>query len=696
LIRVGVDVGGTHTDLVMVDDISGAISVAKVATSASDPSEAAMQGLAELCREAGREIRDIGHFTHGTTIATNIILQHNGAQVGLITTEGFRDILHIARHKRPHNFSLQLDLPWQRYPLVRRRHRLTVAGRIAPPNGDELIPLDEDAVRRAATILSAAGCEAIAVCFLFSFLDPRHEQRAAQIVRDAAPGMFVCTSSDVVPQYREYERFSTTCLNAYVGPSTARYLSRFEMALQQRGLRSGLHVMQSSGGSATVAAALVRPVTLLMSGPVGGLLGGIWAGVSAGFSNVITLDVGGTSADIGVAPGGMMQFRHLLDTRVGDYHAMVPMAEVDTIGAGGGSIAYVDSGGEFQVGPRSAGANPGPCCYGRGGTEPTATDCQLLLGRLAEAGLLGGRVRLDQGAAHGAVQRRLAAPLGVSVPQAALGALRILSQAMVQAIEVNSVRRGYDPRDFALVAFGGAGPLFACDVARELAVPHVVVPPLPGLTSALGLLSSDVSYEFSRTLMVTLTGDVAPRIAAEEQRLVEMALAQLREDGFETAGTRIIRYADCRYAGQGYELRTPAPVGMVGSAFVAALQDAFHQTHARQYGTNSPDKPVELVTLRVVGVGQVAPIRPCKLRDGTPAPPEDADAGTDVVMFDLAGHPKAIPTQRWRRDRLLAGNLLRGPAIVEQMDATTVIPPGLTARVDAHANLVIAMPADRP
>jgi 5-oxoprolinase (ATP-hydrolysing) len=450
LIRVGIDVGGTHTDLVMVDDSSGAISVAKVATSATDPSEAAIRGLMELCREAGHAIGEIGHFTHGTTIATNIILQHNGAQVGLITTEGFRDILHIARHKRPHNFSLQLDLPWQKYPLVKRRHRLTVAERIAPPNGAELIPLDEDSVHRAAIALTAEGCQAIAICFLFSFLDPRHEQRAAQIVRRAAPGLFVCTSSDVVPQYREYERFSTTCLNAYVGPTTMRYLSHLEVALQQRGLRSGLHVMQSSGGSATLAAALVRPVTLLMSGPVGGLLGGIWAGALAGFKSVISLDVGGTSADIGVAPGGIMQFRHLLDTRVGDYHAMVPMAEVDTIGAGGGSIAYIDSGGQFQVGPRSAGADPGPCCYGHGGTEPTATDCQLVLGRLTEAGLLGGRMPLNPDAARSAVQRRIAEPLGVSVGQAALGAVRILSHAMVQAIEVNSVRRGYDPRDFAL------------------------------------------------------------------------------------------------------------------------------------------------------------------------------------------------------------------------------------------------------
>ena len=693
MIRVGVDVGGTHTDLVMVDDATGAISAAKLPTSVADPSAAAMQGLAELCAAAGREVAEVGYFTHGTTIATNIILQHNGARVGLITTQGFRDILHIARHKRPHNFSLQLDLPWQKHPLVRRRDRLAVAGRIAPPDGRELVALDEEAVRKAAAELARAGVEAIAICFLFAFLDPAHEDRAARIVREAAPGLFVCTSSEVAPQYREYERFSTTCLNAYVGPSTATYLQRFQAELQQRGLRTGLHLMQSSGGSATLAAAVARPVTLLMSGPVGGLLGGIWAGASAGFKDVISLDVGGTSADIGVAPGGQMQFKHLLDTRVGDYHAMVPMAEVDTIGAGGGSIAYVDAGGQFQAGPRSAGAEPGPVCYGRGGAEPTATDCQLVLGRLAPEGLLGGTMRLDAQAAHGAVRDRLAARLGMSVQQAALGALRILSQSMVQAIEVNSVRRGYDPRDFALVAFGGAGPLFACDIARELSIPHVVIPPLPGLTSALGLLTSDVSYEFSRTLMLTLDAEAAARIEAEERRLADQARAQLAADGFAQGQSRILRYADCRYAGQGYELRTPAPAGVVDAGFITALKANFHATHARQYGASSPQKLVELVTLRVAGFGAIEPVRPRVLAQGEAAPPAASLAGERQVVFDAAG-PR--PARRWRRDRLLAGNILHGPAIIEQMDTTTVLPPGLFARVDGHGNLVIPMQGAAP
>jgi N-methylhydantoinase A/oxoprolinase/acetone carboxylase beta subunit len=689
--RVGLDVGGTHTDLVLVDDASGEIAVAKVPTDVGDPSIGAIAALEALCRSAACTPGDIDHFMHGTTIATNIVLEHNGARVGLITTAGFRDIIHIARHKRPHNFSLQLDLPWQSHPLVRRRHRLTVPERIAGPDGAVLVPLDEAAVRAAVRTLVADGVEAIAICFMFAFLNPAHERRAAAIAREEAPGLFVCASHDVIAQHREYERFSTACLDAFVGPRTVSYLKNFETALRDRGLRSELHLMQSSGGCATLAAAVARPVTLLMSGPVGGLLGGIWAGQSAGFANVISLDVGGTSADIGVAPDGRMQFKHLLNTRIGDYQAMVPMAEVDSIGAGGGSIAYVDAGGQFQVGPRSAGADPGPCCYGRGGTEPTATDCQLVLGRIDPGGFLGGRLPLAPELARRAVETRLAGPLGMSVEAAALGAIRILSHAMVQAIEINSVRRGYDPREFALVAFGGAGALFACDIARELAIPTVVVPGLPGLTSALGLLASDVSYDLSRTVMMSLAAADLTRLAACYAELEAQARAQLARDGFAPDAVTVLRVADCRYAGQGYELRTGAPGGAVDAGFVAGLSAAFHAEHRRQYGSFFADKPVELINTRVVGIGRIAELKPPEIAAGGPQPVAAALAGERPVVFEVDGRPAALPTRWWRRAALRAGNLIAGPAVVAQMDSTTVVPPGLAARVDRHGNLVIAL-----
>src|SRR5262245_25861276 len=449
--RVGVDVGGTHTDLVMIDEAQGRIILHKVPTTSTDPARGTLDALTDACAQAGILPRDIDYFMHGTTVATNIALEHKGAKCGLITTEGFRDILLIARHKRPQTFSLQLDLPWQQHPLVPRRYCIGVRERIVPP-GRVLVPLDENGVRRAVRRLVAEGVEAIAVCFLFSFLEPLHEMRAGAIVREEAPSIFVSMSHQVVPQYREYERFSTTALNAYVGPLTSAYLTRLSEQLEENGVRAGLHVMQSSGGAATHKAAAERPVTLLMSGPAGGLIGGIWVGRQAGFDNVITLDVGGTSADIGVAPGGQVLYKHILDTRLADYHAMVPKAQVDAIGAGGGSIAYVDSGGQPQVGPESAGSNPGPCCYGRGGTRPTATDCLLTLGRIDAEYFLGGRQRLDTPLATRAIASLLGQEFGDSVEVAALGAMTILTHNMVQAIELNTVGRGHDPRDFALVA----------------------------------------------------------------------------------------------------------------------------------------------------------------------------------------------------------------------------------------------------
>jgi N-methylhydantoinase A/oxoprolinase/acetone carboxylase beta subunit len=690
MLRVGVDVGGTHTDLVLIDEKRQAIAVRKVPTTSDDPSRSAIDGLVELCTSTGVAAGAIDYFMHGTTVATNIVLEHAGARTGLITTRGFRDILHIARHRRPQTFSLQLDLPWQTHPLVPRRWRMAVRERMVPP-GEVLEPLDEAEVRAAVRRLVAEGVEAVAICFLHAYLNPAHELRAGEIVREEAPDLFVSMSHDVIPQYREYERFSTTALNAYVGPRTSAYLRRLSARLDDLGVRAGLHLMQSSGGAATVEAAARRPVNLLMSGPAGGLIGGIWVGAAAGFASVITLDVGGTSADIGVAPGGKVLFKHILDTRLGDYHAMVPMAEIDSIGAGGGSIAHIDAGGQFQVGPRSAGASPGPCCYGRGGTEPTATDCMVVLGYIDPATFLGGRLPLYADLAQAAVRDGLARPLGQSVEEAALGAVKILTHNMVQAIEVNSVRRGYDPRDFALVAFGGGGPLFACDIARELGIPHVVVPPAPGLTSALGLLTSDVSYEQSVTVMQLVSRPDLGRIGATFDRLTGGIADQLRRDGFAAEATRFLRFADCRYRGQGYELRTPAGAGAVDAAFIADLRRAFDAEHCRAYGKDFPAKDVEIVNLRVVGVGIIPPVPPQRLAEGEAGTGRKALRAVRPVTFETAGRASKLDTPRYAREHLRAGNRLRGPAIIDQMDATTIVPPGLEAVVDGLGNLVIAI-----
>ena len=651
-----------------------------------------MDGAMELCEIAGVSPANVEQFFHGTTIATNIVLEHNGARAGLLTTEGYRDILHIARHKRPYNFSLQQDLPWQKYPLVRRRYRLPIRERIIAPDGEIQTPLNEEDVVEAVSKLRKANVEAISVCFMFAFLNPEHEIRAGEIIRKEWPDIYLSLSHQVIPQYREYERFSTTCLNSYVGPKTSNYIANLDKAMKDKKFRAELHLMQTNGGVATAQGAVERPVTLLMSGPVAGLIGGIWASSQSGYDNVITLDVGGTSADIGVAPDGKMSMKHLLDTKIGDYQAMVPMVDIDTIGAGGGSIAYVDRGGVFRVGPKSAGAAPGPCCYGRGGELPTSTDCNVVLGRLNPGNFLGGRMELRADLSHKAIEEHLCRTLGMSVQEAALGGIKILNHGMIQSIEMNSVRKGYDPREFALVAFGGAGPLQACEVAAELTIPTVIVPPNPGLTSALGLLATDLSYDYSRTQIQLLSKPDRAKIEEDFNYLQSLASKQLEGDRIGTGDQLFIRIAECRYHGQGYELRVDAPDGAIDDGFIKQLIEGFHQVHQREYGKRFDEKDIELVNVRVMGVGHIPELRTRDLEQGGTEP--DGAALTehrDVIFDDGNGKPKSISTPHYDRGRLKSGNVIVGPAIIEQPDTTTLVLPDLSAEVDQHANILIKL-----
>jgi 5-oxoprolinase (ATP-hydrolysing) len=682
--RIGVDVGGTFTDLILVDEQNGRIEVDKVPSTPDDPARGTVVGVRRVCDAAGVQVADLDAILHGTTVATNIVLQRNGVRVGMITTEGFRDILHIARHKRPYNFSLYCDLPWQTDPLVPRRHRLTVGERVTAPAGEVIRALDEDEVRERVRALRRAGVEAVAVCLLHSYLNPAHERRIKAIVEEEFPEAYLSVSHEVLPLYREYERFSTVCLNAYIGPRVARYVERFAKAMTDAGFANAVQLMQSSGGTVGPEAAVARPVSLLMSGPVAGLIGGIWAGRMAGHENVITLDMGGTSADIGVAPGGELRMRHLVDTTVAGYQAMVPMVDVDTIGAGGGSIAYVDGGGVFRVGPQSAGADPGPACYSRGGEEPTSTDAQLLLGRLRPEGLLGGQMRLDPDLAERAM-RKVADKLGVTTAEAALGVLQIQKFGMTQAMELNSVRRGYDPRDFTLVAAGGAGPLFACDIALELDVPRVLVPPHPGITSATGLLATDVVHEFVATTMQPLRALDPERLAQTYAELEAQATRQLATDDYTGERALVTRFADCRYAGQGYEVRFEAPPGAIDDDWIARARDGFHLAHEREYGHRF-DAEIDIVNVRVVGVGLVPPLDWPEIdaADGPPTATFERE-----VVFEIDGRPQPVVTPFYDRTALHAGQPISGPAIIEQYDSTTVIPPGLSAQIDRSGNIVV-------
>ena len=687
--RLGVDVGGTFTDLIYVDDESGAVLVHKLPTTPDDPSRGTVHGIRELTDQAGETPAALDQVFHGTTIATNIVIEHNGARVGLITTEGYRDILHIARHKKPLNFSNYQDLPWQRYPIVRRRYRLTVPERITR-DGEVLVPLDEEKAREQVRKLKEADVDAVAVCFLFSFLNPEHEARVAEIVREEFPEAFLSVSSEVLPQYREYERFSTVCLNAYIGPKVASYVRRLEDELRALDVRTGVHLMTSASGVSTTEAATARPVNLLMSGPVAGVVGGIWAGKQAGYENVITLDVGGTSADIGLAQGGKLRMKHLLDTKVGPYQAMIPMVDVDTIGAGGGSIAYVDGGGIFRVGPRSAGADPGPAAYGRGGTEATATDAMVVLGWLRPEAFLGGGMELEPERARRAFEEGPAQALGMSVEEAAMGAVQILTHSMVQSIEENSVRKGFDPRDFALVAEGGAGPLFAAQIALEVGTPTVLVPPYPGVTAAMGLLATDMVYEYVATSYQRLSALDTSELERRFADLEEEARRQLEEDGVPDDRRLVQRVVDARYAGQGYELRVDVGSGTIDEEWAEKLRADFHDIHEREYSRRFEDSDIEVPNIRVRGVGLMPPLEPTAVEGGEAAPPEDALRHEGSAWFRVQGELQEVTTRYYDRASLQAGNRLEGPAIVHQYDSTTVIPPGLTASIDGYGNIVIA------
>jgi N-methylhydantoinase A/oxoprolinase/acetone carboxylase beta subunit len=692
--RIGVDVGGTFTDLIYVDDEKGTVLVHKTPSTPADPSIATVDGISTLCQMAGIKPSELDQVFHGTTVATNIVIEHNGANVGMITTKGYRDIIHIARHKKPMNFSLWQNLPWQAFPIARRRNRLTVNERILA-DGSVQIPLDDREVRAQVRKLKKAAVDSVAVCLLFSFLNDEHEKRVAAIVREEFPQAYISVSSEVIPQYREYERFSTVALNAFVGPKVSNYVRRFDAELRKMGVKTGIQLMTSAAGVATPEAASERPVNLLMSGPIAGVVGGIWAGRVAGERNVITLDVGGTSADIGLAQDGKLRMKHLLDTKVGPYQAMIPMVDVDTIGAGGGSIAYVDSGGIFRVGPRSAGAMPGPAAYNQGGTEPTATDAIIALGWLRPELFLGGKKDLRVDLARKAVETKIAKPLKLSTEEAALGIFKVLVHSMVDAIEQSSVRKGFDPREFALVAEGGGGPLFASHIAPEVGVKHVLVPNYPGITAALGLLTTDMVYEYTKTSYVMcsqLETDAKAAANLEKQfaALEKEAMRQFAVDKIDKKRIRLERIVDARYEGQGYELRVDAPAGgPIDAKWLKAVKNEFHAAHEKEFSRRFEDVDVQIANIRVRAIGQMPGLKPVNVKKGTATPPKGALKLTADAWFEKNGKLTKVKTKFYERTELLAGNKIQGPAIITQFDSTSVVPPGYSAEVDKHGNLII-------
>jgi N-methylhydantoinase A len=690
MIRVGVDVGGTFTDIVL--ECPGErqrIAVTKVPSTPHDQSEGVVQGILKVCGIAGIEPGEIEMVLHGTTVATNMVIERAGAEVGMITTRGFRDILHMARHKRPHNFSLQFDVPWQSRPLVKRRNRIPVTERIMPPDGRIEVPLDEDEVKRAAELFAKRGMDAVIVCFLFSFLNNAHEQRAREIVSSILPNAFVSCSSDVVNTIREYERFSSAAMNAYIGPKTSAYLKRLEARLRANGIDAIVRVIQSNGGISTLESSSERPIGLLLSGPAAGVIGGRWTGDNCGTRNIITIDIGGTSADISVIENGELRIRNPRDTEVAHLPVLVPMIDIDTIGAGGGSIAYIDPGGAFRVGPRSAGASPGPACYGAGGEEPTVTDAQVVLGRLDPEHFLGGDLRIDASLARKAIEERIARPLDLSVEQAALGVLKIVNNNMALAINANSVAKGVDPRNFTLMGFGGAGPLHAVSLAEAIFARDVVCPLHPGITAAAGLLVTDLQYEYTHSALfvVDKAGEEEfCKVNAVLNELRARADRQLEADGVPAVQRRFRQIAECRYVGQGFELRADVPEGPFDRKSAAAVIENFYKVHKQVYGHAFRDQSCEVVTLRVVATVAVDALRMPRLAKGRRQNPEEARLYTRRTVFDDG---TAMDTPRYDRGKLLADDTITGPAVVVQHNSTILIPPAYTATVLDYGDMRI-------
>lgn len=672
MVIVGIDVGGTFTDLTAVDEATGRVVVTKVPSRPRHEAAAVLAGLAAL----GIAGRDVRRLVHGTTVGTNAVLERRGARVGLVTTAGFRDLIEIGRTKRniPALFVPTFVRP---RPVVDRRLRFEVLERL-DADGAVLVPLDAGSVERAIDGALAAGAEAIAVCLLHSYLDPAHERAVADAVKGRRPGLPVSCSADVVAEYREFERFSTTVLNAYLQPLMDAYLSGLEERLVAAGYAHGVLTVASSGGTMTTETARRLPIKTVFSGPAGGVSQACFVGAATGVRDLITYDMGGTSTDVclvrDLAP------LTTSDGTIGAFPVKVPQIDMHTVGAGGGSIAWLDVDGSLQVGPRSAGAQPGPAAYGLGGTEPTVTDANVVLGRIGTTRRLGGSIAIDPERARLAVAglaRRL--PGALTVEALAEGILDIAVAKMTSAIREISIQRGHDPRDFTLVAFGGAGPMHALDLAAEIEIPRVLVPRHPGNFSALGLLASDIKHDDVRTRV----GPLRERAAALDGLFAEMegaARRQLELEGFAPDRQRLLRSLDLRYRGQAFELNVPLGAGAVA---VEAIEQEFHRRHQATYGHATPGGAVELVNARLAACGVVP--RPA------PGPYRASVAGDPLlerrpVWFGGVAHDCPV----WERDRLPVGAVLPGPAIVEEFGATTVVPPGWRGVVDAHGNLLFA------
>ncbi len=695
MVRIGIDVGGTFTDLVAFAEETGETALIKVPSTPSDPAQGVVDAVRRFVRGPGQTWKvftSAASLIHASTIGTNLLLGQKGLRIpkgALVTTEGFRDVLEIARQRRPDLYDLFFQRP---RPLVERRYRYTVRERM-DANGAVVVPLDEEGLRRIAERMREERIETVAVCFLHSYANPAHEMAAKRILQEFLPGTPVVVSSEVNPEYREYERASTTVINALLIPVVSSYLQELQGRIQGEGLSCPVYVMQSNGGLATVESACRLPAATIESGPAAGVVASAYLGRVLGIPSILSFDMGGTTAKAGAIVGGMPQV--VTEYEVGGrvhsgrivkgsgYPVRFPFIDLAEVSAGGGTIAWLDPAGGLRCGPLSAGAVPGPACYNLGGEDPTVTDANLLLGRINPEGLVGGEMPISPSLAEEALRRKIADPLGLDLVQAASGILQIVNTQMVRALRLVSLERGYDPRSMVLMAFGGAGPMHAAFLAEELGIPEVIVPTAPGLFSALGLVVSDFKHDYVQSVM-RLFAEVD--LEALEQvflRLEREAVQQLRKEGLPETQILLQRQLDLRYLGQSYEItvNAPRPMGKQDLDFVI---ESFHTRHREIYGYAAEREPVEVVNARLTAIGVVE--KPALAGAGSRAsdPPGEAQVGDRPVYFEGYGWQ---PTPVYWRPFLSPYGALEGPAIVEQYDATTVIPPGWTATLDEAGNL---------
>jgi N-methylhydantoinase A len=675
--RIGIDVGGTFTDLVLLDE-GGEPAFHKLPSTPSAPHLAPIRGIVNLLERAKVAPQDVGFIGLGTTVATNMLLERKGARTGLITTEGFRDLLEIGRQQRPLVFDPFTPKP---SPLIPREHRFGVRERVTF-DGSVLTPLDELEVVEAAKKLRDAGVISLAICFLHSYAHPAHEQRATALVRDLWQDVHLVTSQALIPEFREYERLTTTVLNAYLLPGMRDYIAQFSDEVRGLGIRAEPLIMSSSGGALRALLAARRPVDTLFSGPSGGVSGSVFICAAAGVEDTINFDMGGTSTEVCVVHRGKPELSH--HREIEGFPLRSTAIAVNTIGAGGSSIARVDAGGLLHVGPQSVGADPGPACYGRGGREPTVTDANVVLGRLNPQFLLGGTLPIDGKRAAAAIEELIARPLRIGVVEAAAAILAVSNNNIAQAVRLVSTSKGLDPADYTLVAYGGAGPLHAASVAAELGISNILIPAGPGILCAFGVLTKDVAMDLSMSRLMTDEGNgFAHKVHDVFCELERRAQAELSESGASVAGLQFVYTIDARYVGQNFEL--PVLAELRDAHLREQIRGRFHEEHRKVYGFVRETSVLELVTFRLRAI--VPTIRPAAGKE-LPARQHATPAGSRAVVFDESNGP--IPCDLYERASLAAGQCIRGPVIIEQMDTTTVVPRGFRVLVHRSGNLFLS------